>query len=214
MLNSKFFFIFLLLGIGSLCQSNFPTDLNELNALESTINPTTVPSGITKDQLDDPNVLKKLSEEVSQYARAQNIQSKKRKFKNRDHKKRQLLSFHDATVPFSKNAATLSRLVSPVTKFLGVNYDDLPRDHRSAGLGIGTALMGRYNKFRRGKKYQRMSDIMENKFHLNALYINSIDEQNSLTNFTEKMLERINNKVTKTRASVLAKIHAAINPLA
>ncbi len=114
--------------------------------------------------------------------------------------------------PINDKTDIIGSLSKPVGKFVGIDYEDR-RDTVNAGLGIAMAGLGMYNKKSRASHFQKVYAILEHKYHLNNLYLDSIQKQNINAEYSGKTLHRIFSKVSKTRKAVLEKIHASINPL-
>ena len=209
-MKAKFFAFFLLISLSLHEESLFSNELNELDEAESMIGPQKKPEKkLTKMDLQNPEVMGKLEKEIEKQA----MSMSNGKNKNKKSRKLQLpVNLKSMLNPPNKLAFTFGNLLKPITEFAGVQ-SDTSRDVINTGYGLGTAFLGNYNNRHRERKFTNMNAILENKYHLNDLFIKSIQEQNSNNFLSQKMLERIETKVTRTRKTVLAKVHAVINPL-
>lgn len=187
--------------------SKFPTDLNELTEFERLLAPkgATIKKLDAKD-LDDPDKLTQLADQLERMAKAPGKKSARRQ-----RNKRQLF-LKSAMQSVNAQGHTFGKIVKPVPEFFGVDFNS-PRDTINTGLGLGALALGVINKKNREGKFQRMYAILEHKYHLNNLYLDSIHHQNSNAHYASKVLRRVAGKVIKTRKAILGKIHASINPL-
>lgn len=187
--------------------SKFPTNIADIEQLETAILPKSASvHKFDKKDLDDPEKLTKLADELEKLAGGQSpLETKKEK-------RRRKLFMDKVLKPINDKTEIVGNLAKPIGKFLGVDYDDR-RDSVNSGLGLTMAGLGYMNMKNRASAFQRIYGILEHKYHLNNLFLDSIQKQNSNAEYSGKTLHRIFSKVAKTRKAVLAKIHATINPL-
>lgn len=199
----SFFFLVAL----SRADTHFPTDPTEISLLEQALHPHgQSPLKLSSKDLDDPNKLSKLAAKLEKMGTQATSKSKRK-----DKKKRRLF-LKKIFGGINSAGASIGKLASPLTSFVGVNSDN-QKDYVNAGLGAMTLGLGMLHKKRADKKFNRIHAILEHKFHLNNLYLDSIGVQNDNAQFVDKMLARVVKKVEKTRSAVLAKIHASANPM-
>lgn len=193
--------------LGAAAAARFPTDISELREFESALHSKgpSVQSFSEKD-LEDPDKLTKLAKDLEQLAHAPGPKAARRQ-----RNKRQLF-LKRIIENVNGQADKIGRLVKPVPAFLGVDFNN-NRDHVNAGYGTAALALGLVNKHRRSVNFNRMHNILEHKFHLNSLFLDSINKQNSNAEYSGKVLKRVARKVVKTRKAILGKIHASINPL-
>lgn len=192
---------------GALADMRFPTNFLEIQNLEKALSPKGAKTPkLTKADLDNPDKLEQLANELEKMAGAPSPQTKKRE------KKRRQLFLKSVLKSVNDKAEMVGDLVKPVGKFLGVDFENR-RDSVNTGMGLATMGIGHFLKKGKQARYQRMYAIMEHKYHLNNLYLDSIGHQNTNADYADKVLSRVLNKVVKTRKAVLAKIHASINPM-
>lgn len=192
---------------GALADVRFPTNLIEIQNLEKALSPKGPKTPkLTKADLENPDKLEKLANELEQMAGAPSPMAKKRE------KSKRKLFLNGVLKAINDKSEMVGNLVKPVAKFVGTDFEDR-RDTVNAGMGLATLGIGAFLKKGRNARYQKLYAIMEHKYHLNNLYLDSIGHQNVNADYAQKMLGRVLGKVTKTRKAVLAKIHASINPL-
>jgi hypothetical protein len=199
----SFFFLVAL----SRANTRFPTDINELELLEKSLVPAkrSTPKLSEKD-LDDPDKLTDLVAKLEKMGTNPSPKSKRK-----DKKKRRLF-LNSLMSGINNNAEGIGKLLGHATSFVGVD-NNTRKDFVNTGLGGLTLGLGLLHKQNREKKYKRIYGILEHKYHLNNLYLDSIGVQNDNALFVDKMLSRVLRKVVKTRSVVLAKIHASVNPM-
>lgn len=187
-------------------ETRFPTDINELNLLQQNLMPKKRRSTkLSAKDLEDPSKLTQLA------ARLEKMGYESPKKRRNDKKKRKLLLgnlLHNVNDQFEG----IGKLTAPVLGFLGVNNNDR-KDYVNVGLGGAALGLGLYQKKHREAEFKRIYSILEHKYHLNNLYLDSIGTQNDNAQFVGKVLSRVLSKVVKTRKAVLAKIHASVNPM-
>ena len=187
-------------------ETKFPTDIDELrwikNALKSKKKKKAT---FTKQDLDDPDKLQKLLEKIEKIEKDGPETPKAKKAKRK-------LQISQIVTPMNDQFNSIGKLISPFPNFLGVDYNNR-KDFVNTGIGATALMTGLWNKRYRENKNKNLLGILENKFHLNNLYLSSIEVQNNNAQLSHKMLMRTLAKVGKTRKELLSKIHGSLNPM-
>ena len=188
-------------------ETKFPTDIDELKWMKGELGSKKKKKAtFTKKDLDNPDKLEELLEKIEKIQENGPETPKPKRSKRK-------LEIKDIFNSLNNEFNRIGTLVEPATKIVGVESSSR-KDFVNTGTGVAALLSGLWNNNYRQKRTNNIFSVLENKYHLNNLYLNSIEVQNSNAQISAKMLSRCLRIVTKTRKEILSKIHASINPLA
>ena len=187
-------------------ETKFPTDIDELKWIKGElISKKKKKATFSKQDLENPDKLEQLLQKIEKIQQNGPETTKPKRSKRK-------LGIEQILGPLNDQFNSIGKLISPIPNFAGVDYSTR-RDYVNTGTGAVAMLSGLWNNSYRAKKSKNMLSVLTNKYHLNNLYLNSIQIQNTNAQLSEKMLSRCLGRVSKTRREILSKIHANLNPM-
>ena len=190
----------------TLAEAPFPTSMEEINSVENNFI-------IPLKQLNEMN-LQQLNSKANSNA---NLRTGRTLKKNNNNKRK--LDLNDIQNTIASITNGIADKFSPIGQFAQIPAEQLgvtlnrPIDKTGLGLGMAAFATGLFNSKNLEQQTQDMMKVLENKYHLNNLFLDSIEKQNVDAQFSGTALKRTLKRVTGLRKSILAKIHAVANPL-
>ena len=215
-MNRKLLIVYFILGI-AVTESQIPTSLQEIESFERLFEEKSNGDSIPEQKQMEPTESEKFQSLINKIEDSKRTDSRFERMKYKKNKRSLLLAeagdligntVESVATPFQP----IGRMIEPITQLAGVeNRDD--GDAKALGLGTAAFGLGLLNKMQRDATFEELFKVIENKYHLNNLFLDSIQKQNVQAEFSDKSLRKIVKRVDKLRESLLAKIHSASNPL-
>ena len=183
----------------------FPTSFEEIEKIEHLLNQSTaqIPNNISQNTKNVQN------RKMKQLLRELKKEQKGKKNRRLDFTEQ----FADVVSKISHNVGSgVGGVGKPVFDLVGGKYSQ-GVDQDMTGLGLEALGTGYVTYTLERDEIDKMMSVLENKYHLNTLFIESINKQNVDAEFAQKTLKKTVGKVTKMKKFMVHKITEMANPL-